>query len=79
MKRSKDIYLEHQIVYAQMEEAVFLQIPHEVRSNIRDWQREPDDYEILKQDVKFCELYKNMREARKKLNDYKHFLRNKRK
>ncbi len=79
MKRSKDIFLEQQIVYAQMEEEVFNLIPTELRHKFKDWQREPNDYELLKQDVKFCELYKKMREARKELNDYKHFLRNKRK
>lgn len=76
MKRSKDIFLEQQIVYAQMQEAVFLQIPEQVRHQMIDWQREPDDYEKLKEDKTFCELYKKHKEARKKLNERKYQLRN---
>ena len=77
MERSKDIFLEQQIVYAQMQEDVFFEIPESIRHKLIDWQREPNDYHILKQDEKFCELYKKSREAKKKLNDYKHYLRNK--
>jgi hypothetical protein len=66
-----------QIVYAQIPEDVFKKIPSELRSDFKDWSREPDDYEILKQDETFCKLYKEYREARKKLNDYKFELRQK--
>lgn len=79
MGKSKDLYMEQeQIVYAQMREEQFKSMPKEIRDNIIDWQREPDDYEQLKQDETFCKLYKKYREARKELNDYKFFLRNKR-
>ena len=77
MGKTKDIFLEQQIVYAQMQEDVFNEIPESIRHKLTDWQREPDDYNELKKDEMFCKLYKDYREARKKLNDYKHYLRNK--
>lgn len=76
MKRSKDIFLEEQIVYAQMQEAVFLQIPEQVRHQMIDWQREPNDFTELMKDETFCKLYKEERKAKKKLNERKHQLRN---
>jgi hypothetical protein len=77
MKGSKDIFLEQQIVYAQMDEDIFKEIPQEYRDKFTDWQREPNDYNELKKDDTFCKLYKEYRNARKKLNDYKYQLRQK--
>ena len=40
MIRSKDIFLEEQIVYAQMKEGIFKQIPSELRNDFKDWHNE---------------------------------------
>ena len=64
-------------IYAVMSEDTYFKIPKKVRDEIRDLSREPDDYEELKKDGLFCELYKNSRKAKNELNDYKFKLRNK--
>ena len=75
MIRTKDIYMD--IVYAQIEEEKFLELYKQHGNFTRDWSQEPDDYETLKKDETFCELYKEYRKARKRFNDYKYELREK--
>lgn len=64
-----------QIVHVQMTNEVFESLTSEDRNKFNDWQREPDDYEMLKEDETFCKLYSEYRKVRKKLNDYKFELR----
>lgn len=67
----------NQIVYARMTEEDFKEIPSEIRASFLDWQREPDDYNELKKDETFCDLYSKYRKARKDLNEHKYNLRQK--
>lgn len=81
MKSNKDAFheiREKQIIYATMYEDVFKQIPSNIREQIKDWSRQPDDHDKLMQFEAYENTYKEYRKLRKKLNDYKQLIREKR-
>lgn len=64
-----------EIILARMSKEVFFKIPKEVRDQISGVTVEVDDFEELRKDEIFNQLYKIYKKSRNDFNKHKHKLR----